>query len=204
MEFTRRLRAYAGRRVARPEDVEDLVQGVLARAVERGGIEQEGLLARLMGATHNAVIDTYRHQRSLVRHELPDIATPQTPPDAIRELARCIEPMLEGLAPEDAAILRAADLDGVPQTELAAREGVPISTIKSRVQRARRRLERAFHACCRFETDGRGRTVDWRERDPGAGTCTGGCEDPVPPSPHRTRDAPPRDATTPDGLPTGG
>jgi RNA polymerase sigma-70 factor (ECF subfamily) len=54
-----------------------------------------------------------------------------------------------------------ADLEGVPLKQIAEREGVTISAVKSRVRRGRRMLETLLHDCCTFEFSRRGDIMDF-------------------------------------------
>ena len=69
----------------------------------------------------------------------------------IGDLSDCLDPMLRTLSESDADLLRRIDLKGEAQTELAASLGIPLSTLKSRVQRARTKLRSAFDACCAID-----------------------------------------------------
>ena len=53
--------------------------------------------------------------------------------------------------------------------------GVPASTVKSRVQRARQRLREHFDRCCAIELDGRGLPHDFKSRGGSEYPCCGDC-----------------------------
>ena len=80
-------------------------------------------------------------------------AQPVAPIDA---LADCLSRTLGELSAEDAAILRACDLEGQTQRAFAQAQGLSLPAVKSRLLRARQRLrERISQACqVRFEADG--------------------------------------------------
>ena len=60
------------------------------------------------------------------------------------------------LAPEDAAILRACDLEGQTQRDFAHAHGLSLPAAKSRLLRARQRLRERLTTVCQvqFEPDG--------------------------------------------------
>jgi RNA polymerase sigma-70 factor (ECF subfamily) len=153
-ELGERLRAFVARRVDRA-DADDIVQSVMVKLLEhRAGIEVESVRAWLFTVTRNAVAEYYRQRRPTVDldafGDLPE--SESDPADrAIGALSDCLDPMLGALADADADVLRKVDLEGEPQVALAATLGVPLSTVKSRVQRARTRLRAAFDACCAIE-----------------------------------------------------
>jgi RNA polymerase sigma-70 factor (ECF subfamily) len=64
--------------------------------------------------------------------------------------------VLGELAAEDAAIVRACDLEGLTVREFAERHGLSLSAAKSRLLRARQRLRDRLTTVCqvRFDDDG--------------------------------------------------
>lgn len=63
-----------------------------------------------------------------------------------RELALDLAAALDVLEPELRAVVVAHDVDGIPYADIAARSGVPVGTIKSRIHRAHARLAAEFRA----------------------------------------------------------
>ena len=171
-----RLRAFVSHRVP-VEDVDDLVQSVMLKLIEhRQDIGSDSVRAWLFAVTRNAVADHYRQKQPSVDLEsfadVPSTESRDAAERTIGALTDCLDPMLAALAAADAEVLRKVDIDGVPQTELAASLGVPLSTLKSRVQRARARLRATFDACCAIEL-GRGGSPIAFER--GAACAPGPC-----------------------------
>ena len=65
------------------------------------------------------------------------------------------------------------ELEGVTQKDAAAKLGLSISGMKSRVQRGRGKLKDVVLDCCEVELDRRGGLVDYRRRN---GDVLGGCD----------------------------
>jgi RNA polymerase sigma-70 factor (ECF subfamily) len=95
---------------------------------------------------------------------------------ARQELARCLRPMVERLPPPYREAVALVDLAGVPQTEAAAREGLSVSGMKSRVQRGRRALKDVLVECCPVHLDTGGRIVDYDRPGPACTACSGSGE----------------------------
>ena len=143
-----RLRVYVARRVD-PGDADDIVQSVMVKLLERRAeIGPESVRAWLFAVTRNAVAEYYRQRRPSIDVDTIDLASSEEVNDTIGALSDCLDPVLRMLPDTDADVLRRVDLEGEAQTELAAKLGVPLSTLKSRVQRARTKLRAAFDACC--------------------------------------------------------
>ncbi|MBL9079325.1 MAG: sigma-70 family RNA polymerase sigma factor [Planctomycetes bacterium] len=171
-ELADAVRRYVRRRVRDADAAEDLAQDVfvkLALHLRRGTIRGP-LHAWLFRTARTTVIDHLR-ARSAATAQADDLASDATSPAAATEaaplLASC-RAFLDALPPEQRDALVRTEYDGLTQHALAAELGVAVSTVKSRVQRGRRRLERALRACCEFEFDRRGNVVDWQRR-PGGG-----------------------------------
>jgi len=181
-ELGDRLRAYVARRVS-PADADDVVQSVMVKLLQRRGeVEASSVRAWLFTVTRNAVAEHYRQRRpSIDLESFGDIAEPEggDPADrAIGKLSDCLDPMLRTLAATDADLLRRIDLEEESQTQLAAALGIPISTLKSRVQRARSRLRTAFDACCAIDLGRNGAPISVE----GGGVCAPGCGEGTTPS----------------------
>ena len=177
-ELGRRLRAYVSRRVP-SADADDIVQNVMVKLLEsRGDIVTESVRAWLFTVTRNAVAEYYRRQRPALDldtfDELPDKDSTDTAERAIGALADCLDPVLGMLTTPDAELLRKIDIEGQAQTILAADLGVPLSTLKSRVQRARTKLRAAFDACCAIDLSKDGAPIDFeRGGECAAPACAG-------------------------------
>ncbi len=181
--FQARLSDYIRRRVD-PASVEDVVGAVLLRLVRH----QEALKAAdnptawMLRVAANAVADHHRRRavedRALeaFRSEAPS-ADPE-PADGERvdtaEFARCLIPFIRGLPPAYGEALMLTEIEGLTQAEAAARLGLSVSGMKSRVQRGRAKLKQSLLRCCAVETDRWGTVLDYRERRPERG-CTGDC-----------------------------
>lgn len=158
---------------------DDIVHDVLLRAFDQlaGPQPPVRLKAWLYRVTRNAIVDHYRARRPTA--ELGgdfELAAPEAggadDPSAERDLAGCLAPLLETLPETYRRALVLAEVDDLPQMEIARREALSLSGAKSRVQRARRMLREAVLACCRVEIDRRGGVVDFEGRSGGPG-CAG-------------------------------
>ncbi len=150
------------RRVPGP-DADDVLQDALLR-IHLGVVSlrsTDRLAAWVYRVALSAIID--HHRRSRPGEKLgddDDTEIPEEPQADVRVmLAACVAPFLEGLPPEQAEALRLTDLGGMTQVAAAERLGVPIATMKARVQRGRRRMREAFELCCELERDARGAVV---------------------------------------------
>jgi len=185
-ELRGNLRAFIGRRVRNPADVDDLVQRVLLQIVKGLGSlrDAERLHAWIYRTARNVIVDYYRTagvRREIAAGDAADLASDDGPalPDvdhedertALHELAGCLAPMLRHLPPAYQDAVRLADLEGLSQAEAARRTGVSLPGMKSRVQRGRRQLRTILEDCCRVDLDRRGSIVSYTPRRADACAC---------------------------------
>ena len=187
------LRAFIGRRVRNPADVDDLVQRVLLQIVKGLGSLRDfsRLHAWVYRTARNVIVDYYRAappRREVLAGSVDDLdatidaagqlsAEREDESTAVAELARCLQPMMRQLSPEYRAAVVRTDLDGVAQNVAAKEAGVSVSGMKSRVQRGRRQLKAALEACCRIDLDRRGGVVSYERRTgTGCEPCADDCD----------------------------
>jgi RNA polymerase sigma-70 factor (ECF subfamily) len=191
LEFGNRLRAFIARRVDSEADADDILQEVFLRIHQHASSveHRERLVSWLFQVTRNAIADYYRAPRrrerpagapdDLEREEiraLVGVEVIHADSSAVRrELAACLGPMIGQLPPLYREAVRLVDLEGLPQREAAARTGITLSGMKSRVQRGRQALKAILHACCQIERDAGGRVSDYQPRGTGCGPCGDGC-----------------------------
>ena len=151
------LRGYLTRRVGDAALAEDLLQGTFVKAIAEGSgfCSLDNSRAWLFRVARNLLIDDLRR-----RHVSIDIDANLTEPEqeiaAIESLAECLPAALESLDEDDREAIIRCDLEGMRQAEFAASQGLSVPGAKSRVQRARRRLKQALHACCQINFDENG------------------------------------------------
>jgi RNA polymerase sigma-70 factor (ECF subfamily) len=177
VEFQRRLRAFVSRRVRNPGDVEDILQETFLRIHRQLAKVRrtDRLAAWVFQVARSAMADHYRRQRrpgdaaSVEPEPRADMRASAGVEDAgVAELAACLTPMMESLPAADRQAIELSELEGLTQREASARAGVTLSGMKSRVQRARRKLKRRLLDCCRIELDRRGGVIS---HEPRGGVC---------------------------------
>lgn len=182
-EFRERLQAFVARRVSNLADVDDIVQWVFLRMHQNLGQirHYDRIHAWLYSTARRAIADYYRSgtRREAAAGSTVDLeglhARWQSPSgvdeDSRPEVAACLAPVMDRLGASDQEAIRLTDLQGVSVAEAAARAGISLSGMKSRVQRARLRLRRAILDCCRVALDGRGAPMSCAKREPVAAAC---------------------------------
>jgi len=181
--FLERLGRYVAARV--PSGLrDDVVSEILLKLVQH----QKALAATrdpfawITRVAANTVTDHYR-RRASERRAMTAYASDASLSDgtdgvessdaeASKEFAQCVRPFIEQLpAPyRDALIL--VEIKVLSQKEAASERGLSVSGMKSRVQRARRKLKEAILRCCVVQLDQRGEIMAY---DPRGVTSTKRC-----------------------------
>lgn len=113
----------------------------------------ENARAWLFEVARNALVDRLRPTRE--QAPLPDdLPLKEEEPAAVDSLAACLPRVLAELGEDDREALTLCDLEGLNQADYgAAVKGSRMSTAKSRVQRARRRLREHLNRTCQVRFD---------------------------------------------------
>jgi RNA polymerase sigma-70 factor (ECF subfamily) len=177
------IRGFVARRVRQQADVDDVVQRVFLQVHRALPTlrENDKLHAWVYQTTRRAIADFYRtppHNREVATGTVEDIANQLAASDSLeddeaatRELSTCLRPLMTGLTAADQEALQMVEFDGVRQVEAAARLGLSVSGMKSRVQRARSHLRSALHDCCRIAVDRRGGVISYEGKSGSCDSC---------------------------------
>lgn len=164
----------AVRRVPSNADVDDIVQEVLVRVwrTQDALPADERFRGWLASVVRNAATDHLRARqrqrlRSVPLTEAPEAAPPEGPAedgDVRTCLVSVLRPFVAELPARYRTVIELSELDGLSHARIAARLGLSVSGVKSRVQRGRGLLRAMLERCCAIAVDARGAPVscEWR------------------------------------------
>lgn len=163
-EFDSSLRKFVLSRVSDRNLTEDILQNVYIKLHNNINKLEDinHITAWLYKVTRNAIIDEYRRNRPTIELTEDFAAPSYEEPDLTSELSSSVHGMLDCLDEEDRSALLLADIQRLKQKDLARELGISYSGAKSRVQRARQKLRKAFLECCHFEFDHMDRAMDFQ------------------------------------------
>ncbi len=179
-----RLRSDVSRLVAHRlptrADVEDVVQEVLLRVWKHGASvrDDERFGAWLSRVAYTAAADHMRERRrfQLVRYETGEVADAHDAgepppgddgPEAKALIAVVLRPFIAACPEPYRETLALSELDGLSHAAIAARLGLSVSAVKSRVQRGRQHLRQMLERCCEIALDARGAPMSCQLRPDG-------------------------------------
>jgi RNA polymerase sigma-70 factor (ECF subfamily) len=153
------IRHFLMNRIGNRDDTEDLLQELFIKALHQGGAfcEIDNTRVWLFHVARNLIIDRLRLTKTQV--PLPDdlCADPEPELPPIDDLSQCIPRVLSELSPVDREAIVLCDLQGMTQQAYAERVGLTLPAAKSRVQRARARMQAQLVTACQVSFDETGK-----------------------------------------------
>ena len=149
-------------------EAEDLAQETLLRAqCQRSTLRDSAALESWLYqiATHLSVDRLRQRARTIARQvetpieDLPIVDRDRPSPLTIiqqTEMSECVQRYVADLSDPYKAVLLLHDVDGLTAAEIAHALNLPLTTVKMRLHRARKRLEGALKKACAFGHDDRG------------------------------------------------
>jgi RNA polymerase sigma-70 factor (ECF subfamily) len=144
--YARAMHGVVRRLVGDHTRSEDVVQEAFTKAWRAAaGYRRERGPATgwLFAIARNAAIDALRSRGAASYSEVPDIADDGAGPDertlAAEQTFR-VHAAVDGLPDQEREVIELAYFDGLSQSEVAARLGAPLGTVKTRTRRALARL----------------------------------------------------------------
>lgn len=146
------LLGFIKKRVKDPLDAEDILQDIFIKIhlnIENLS-EKDRLKTWVYRITRNAIIDFYRKQKknsSLDQIEVEDVKENLIEqPDFY--FTKCLMPLVDALPPKYQEAFVKTELEDISQKVYAQELGISYSGAKSRVQRAKLKLQALFLKCC--------------------------------------------------------
>ncbi len=160
------IRGYLTRQVGDARVAEDLLQDTFLKAIEQGArfCHLENPRAWLFRVARNRLIDLHRRNRPHIGIDA-DIAEEIEEIPAIETLTACLPRALRELDEKERKAITLCDLQGLTQSEYAAREGLSLPGAKSRVQRARKQLKQKLRDNCQIRFDDSGQVCCYTPRN---------------------------------------
>ncbi len=166
-EYYQRINRYVLGMVRDPAEAEDLTQETFLRAFrQRDTLRDAGALAAWLYriATHVSLDRLRQRTRRAPREsgadptevDVADLDSPSLQQEAEqKEMSACVQRYIADLPDSYRAVILLHDLHGLTASEIAETLDLPLTTIKIRLVRARRRLQAALQAGCSFSHDER-------------------------------------------------
>ena len=167
-QFGNKLLFYIQQKVNNRTDAEDILQDVFLKIHENKAKlnKVEKLPAWIYKVAGNTIIDHYRKKKRSVPAKFH--IENESDENPYEQLSCCIELLIEKLSIEEQNLIHAIDLEGQRQVELAEQLQMNYPTLKSKLQRARKKLKAHLLECCIFHLDSAGSVMSYTSKSNGS------------------------------------
>ena len=169
-QYYRPLFLYVRKRVNNQLDAEDLTQEVFYKLSKSENKDVENIKGWIYAIAKNTIIDHYRKKNIPIGEiETDFMEEEQDKGSVLEELSNCIVPYVAQLPEEYREIIKLSELKGISQKEIAKKLDLNYTTVRSKVQRGRKKLKEKITSCCTVITGGKGSIMDYE--------CKKNCDD---------------------------
>lgn len=166
------LQGYIKKRINNVEDAEDITQDVFLKLSISSYENVKNVKSQVYAIAKNTITDFYRKKKI----EFNEIQEEQVGEDEVEgnealELSTCVEFYINQLPEEYREIMLLSEIKEVPQKELAEQLGMNYTTLRSKVQRGRKKLKELFTACCNIKQGGKGSIIGVEKRNDCSSSC---------------------------------
>ena len=168
-DFSDALRGFVAKRA--PDAVDDVMQDIFLKVHANVDTldDEDRIAAWVFRIARNVVVDHHRARQRFV--PLEDEPSFEIEDDPVQALSAWLSTQIDGLPEPYASTLRATELEGRSQREVATSLGLSYSGLKSRVQRGRGMLLDRLLRCCHVELDHRGQPIDYHGKTDCCSSC---------------------------------
>ena len=156
--FSKQINGFIQSRVQNAADADDITQDVLLKVHQKIDTlnDKSKLESWIYAIARNSINSHYRkHKNDPIAnssdHLLANLLSQEEDQNAILELACCLKAFMSNLSETAQDALNATAFNGQSQVDYAKSLGIPLPTIKARVQRARKQLAKELKKCCKYQ-----------------------------------------------------
>ncbi|MEL7118655.1 MAG: RNA polymerase sigma factor SigZ [Bacteroidota bacterium] len=153
---------YVKKRINVLEDAEDLTQEIFLKLANSDTNGVNSLKSWMFNIAKNTIIDFYRKKRVINEIDEDNIYIEDFAENTIAaELSQSISNCINLLPEEYRLVLTLSEIEGMPQKEVAEKLGMNYTTVRSKIQRGRKKLRTLFAECCHVKQGGRGSIIGY-------------------------------------------
>jgi len=160
------LLLYVKNRINNKEDAEDITQEVFYKLSKSSNDGVDNLKSWVYTIAKNTITDYYRKNKvHMMDVENNPVFEEEETDGAAKELSNCITSYVDVLPEEYRAIMTLSELENVPQKEIAEKLDMNYATVRSKIQRGRKKLKDMFSDCCTIVQGGKGSILEYVSKD---------------------------------------
>ncbi|MDY8134347.1 sigma-70 family RNA polymerase sigma factor [Aquimarina sp. 2201CG5-10] len=157
---------YVKKRVNSREDAEDLTQEVFYKLSKSQSDTVDNVKSWVYTIAKNTITDYYRKKKVYFEgiNEI-SFTYEEEEEDASKELSKCVNSFIDELPEEYRSIMTLSELENVSQKEIADRLDMNYVTVRSKIQRGRKKLKELFSECCIIIQGGKGSILSYHQKE---------------------------------------
>ena len=167
------LLGYIKKRVRNQEDAEDLTQDVFLKLSKSNDNGVDNLKSWVYTIAKNTITDYYR-KRHLQTNSIEDdtFLDYDTNEDAGIELGKCVNAFINQLPEEYRNLMIMSEIKEMSQKEIAAQLDMNYVTVRSKIQRGRKKLRELIEGCCVVLQGGKGSILGFKSKTDCSSSCS--------------------------------
>ena len=170
-QYYQSILKYIKSRINNLETARDLTQEVFLK-IEKARASNMSK-SYVYTVAKNIIVDYYR-KRAVPTDELSDnenVLSSYLPDDLDCRLEDCLQDYLYQIDEESARLLVESDLKGTSQKELAQSSGIEYATLRSKIQRGRKKIRSMFDEDCHLELSTTGKVIGCEYKNKKKSSC---------------------------------
>ncbi|WP_196892887.1 sigma-70 family RNA polymerase sigma factor [Aureivirga marina] len=155
------LLLFVKKRINNKEDAEDITQEVFYKFSKAAIAEKSNFKNLLFKIAKNTIIDYYR-KKKIYNEEIIEstFVINEKFEDSKNEICSCIFKFIDKLPKEYQNIIEMSEIQDISQKEIAENLDINYTTVRSKIQRGRKKLQNLISDCCNVIQNQKGRIVN--------------------------------------------
>ncbi|WP_196886269.1 sigma-70 family RNA polymerase sigma factor [Aureivirga sp. CE67] len=155
------LLSFVKKRINNREDAEDITQEVFYKFSKAAFDEKSNFKSLLYRIAKNSIIDYYR-KKKIYTEEITDFkfSEDEKSPRITNDICTCIFKFIDKLPKEYQDVIEMSEIQDFSQKDIAENLEMNYTTVRSKIQRGRKKLQNLISDCCDIIQNEKGRIVD--------------------------------------------
>lgn len=163
--FSKSLKKYIAYATNNSCNTDDILQEVFIKLYQNMDSikSSEKVKSWLYSVTKNTIIDYYRKEKKTEILQ-DDLYIQKNGLSCYDEIGECVLGLILKTEKDYAEIIRLYEYKGLSAQEISNILDMPLSTVKSKINRGRKKIKQALFECCEFENDKNGTPISFNKK----------------------------------------
>ena len=157
---------FVRKRINNLQDAQDLTQEIFYKFSTSKNEKIKSIKSWIYAIARNAIVDYYRKREECFEQlNLDGLWKRPNNDGIIDDLSECINWFIQLLPEEDRSFIELVEIDNIPQKEIAKLLKINYNTVRSKVQRGRKKIKSLFFNCCVIKQGNLGSILEYKKRN---------------------------------------